>query len=198
MKSLITLGLATALIFSMSAQGGIIPVSKVMASSTFAASDVQNLINGQGLEGELHSGEFADKWMGEESVQPSLIFDLGVVFEVASTMIWNYGGCCDIKRNAKQVVVFSSVDGINFTQLGKIRLAKTKGELFAGQNFDLDTFARYIRLDIKSNYGDKYTGLSEVQFTGNVASAPEPVSMLLMLLGLAGLAIKSRNQTVAV
>lgn len=71
-------------------RAGIIPVSVVDASSTFGSYDVNNLVNGAGLSGNLHSGDWENKWLTNEAVTGTLTFDLGSIFDVSSSREFNF------------------------------------------------------------------------------------------------------------
>lgn len=169
-----------------------ISVSSVTASSTFSTYDVINLINGNGLTGDLHSGDFKGKWITNGTPTGSLIFDLGGVYDVYSTSVWNYGpGCCGDDRSVQDLVVKSSVDGVAYLTVGSFALNQPQPDPFAAETLALNTAARYFEFDLNSNYGARiYIGLSEVQFNGSPVPVPAAAwllgSGLLGLLGMAG------------
>jgi len=174
-----------------------IAVSSVTASSTFYTYNANNLINGNGLTGNLHTGNWEAKWLLDSVTTGNLTFDLGGLFKVASTTIWNYGpGCCGEGRSVQDLSISLSTDGVNYTEFGSFVLAKPTTDPFGGETLALgDTTARFVRFDIKSNYGEQnYTGLSEVKFHG-VTAVPEASSLAYSLIGLAtaGLLMRRRS-----
>jgi F5/8 type C domain len=165
-----------------------IVISSVSASSTFANYQLANLTNGSGLFGGLHSGRYQDKWLSAEGqTQPTLTFDLGSVYALTNTSIWNYGGgCCGTDRNVKELDILLSTDGTNYNSLGMFSLSNPTTAFFGADIIGLAGNARYVRFDVLSNYGGlSFTGLSEVQFNGQAVSAvPETATWLMMIAGI--------------
>ncbi len=188
-----------ALVAASGAQASTLPIVGVTASSTFSTYDVNNLINGSGLSGGLHGGDFHTKWLTDGTVTGSLVFDLGAVDSIAGTTIWNYGpGCCGNERSVRDLNILTSTNGINYTAAGSYVLDQPSTDPFAGQFLAFAADAQYVKFDLLSNYGDaNYTGLSEVRFSGQLSPAPLPPGLPMFavaLLGLAGAgAMRSRR-----
>lgn len=182
-----------------SAQAAEIAVSSVTASSTFYTYNANNLINGNGLSGDLHSGNWEAKWLLDGSTTGELTFDLGKLFKVGNTTIWNYGpGCCGEGRSVKDLSISLSSDGVSYTEFGSFTLNQPTTDPFGGETLSLgDTVARFVRFDIQSNHGDgDYTGLSEVKFDG-VSAVPEASSLAYGLIGLATAGLLMRRRSAA-
>lgn len=191
----ILLGAILLVTFS-AANAGVISVSDVTASSTFYTYDVNNLVNGSGLSGNIHDGNWPNKWMTNQTVTGNLTFDLGSVYNLSSTSIWNYGGgCCGAGRSVKDLDIMVSVDGISYNSIGSFILNQSPTNSIIADVISLNTTAQYIRFDLNSNYGDSYTGLSEVQFNGDVAAVPEPISFALLALGFIGIGFSRKKKT---
>lgn len=181
------------------AQAAEIAVSSVTASSTFYTYNAVNLINGNGLSGDLHSGNWEAKWLLNGTTTGELTFDLGNLFKLGSTTIWNYGpGCCGEGRSVQDLSISLSSDGVQYTEFGVFTLSKPTTDPFGGETLALgDTVARFVRFGIKSNHGDAdYSGLSEVKFHG-VSAVPEASSMAYGLIGLATAGVLLRRRSVA-
>ncbi len=121
----------------------------------------------------------------------TVVFDLGDVYSVGSTRIWNLNWELTDRliRGTKNLTVESSVDGSTFSSVAALELAKAPGTPdYTGETF---TFAeapeaRYIKFTLVDNYGhDSFIGLSEVRFYESVV--PEPSVFLLMTCGFVGL-----------
>lgn len=203
MKKMVNYLTAAALIaLPMSAQAAI-AISNVTASSTFRTYNVVNLVNGSGLTGSLHNGEFENKWLSNAEPAPTLTFDLGSVYALWNTVIWNYGGgCCGTERNVNSFTILFSTDDITYTSFGTFSLTNSTMDSFTADTISLTGNARYVRFNVLSNQGDPdYTGLSEVQFNSLIAGAvPESSTWAMMIagFGLVGAAARRRRHRVNV
>jgi hypothetical protein len=192
----LSLALTIGLCLSVSTPATATPLAvvNVTPSSTWFTYDVNNLINGSGLSGNLHDGIWQHKWMTNQTSTGWLVFDLGPTlypepYLVESTTIWNYGpGCCGNERSTKDLRILTSWDGITYSPVGDFVLSQPTTDPFGPDIIPINRLARYIRFDLNSNYGpDSYIGLSEVQFNGQVPM-PDPGSTLLLLgMGIAAL-----------
>ena len=192
-KLLVFLG-AMMMIFSVVVGHAIassINVASVTASSTYSGWDVDNIINGVGLNGSppLHDQiTSGNAWMSDRNDKTGwLIFDLGSTYTVTSTDVWQYGHWNVHPRGVKDFHILSSINGTDYTSVTYLTLQEVSTTPNAAESFSLDTDARYIKFDIQSNWGGgTLTGLSEVQFNGS--PVPIPGAVWLLGTGLAGLA----------
>lgn len=179
-----------------SAQAADLPVIGIMSSSTFETYRVINLVNGRGLTGDQHSGDYLGKWMNNGGDTATLVFEFDGLKQLAGTTIWNYGGgCCGESRSVKDLVINLSTDGKTFTEFTRVSLGMPTTDSFGGETFSLgDSTARFVRFDILSNHGGDFAGLSEVKFNG-VSAVPEASSLAYGLVGLvvAGFWQRRRN-----
>lgn len=186
---------ALAAVALTSAHAAEIAVSSVTASSTFFTYNVNNLINGNGLVVDQHTGAWENKWLLDGVTTGTVTFDLGSLFKVGSTTVWNYGpGCCGEGRSTKDLGISVSTDGANYTSAGNFVLNQVTTDPFPGQSLALnDVNARFVRFSINSNYGDaQYSGLSEVKFYGTAVPEAETYAYALFGLGVVGVALRRK------
>lgn len=173
-----------------------ISATGVTASSTFTTFNQyrpENLINGSGLAGGLHDANFANMWMTDLGMSTgSLVFDLGSSRSLEGISIWNYNFgeqvfLSTLDRGVRTFTASVSSDNAAFTQVLAGTLSRGTGQPIAAENFGLSGTARFVRLDLTSNFADPLfgsgtpIGLSEVRF--QVAAVPEPASWAIMIGG---------------
>lgn len=198
---------ATASAATISLAGGTVqPMYAALITGVTATTDMgtfpnglyslENLTNGSGLssfsETATHDDQFPNMWISNTDITTgTLTFNLGDLYSVNSAFVWNYNDeCCGLDRGVREMTVETSEDGINFNNLlGSVILSQGTGELIFADALNLaDVTTKYIRFNILSNYGaSDYTGLSEVQFEGELAPVPTPVPEPETGIGLFGL-----------
>jgi hypothetical protein len=130
-----------------------------------------------------------------------IVFDLGGLYDVTQFRVWNYNEgnvnaeCCNTRDANAVTIHYSETDPLTglspaggTTLAGVTNLTAAPGTNdYAGDNYDFDFRARYVRIDITNNLGDanQFTGLSEIRFDGTLV--PEPASTAVLALGAAGL-----------
>ncbi|MFC1757473.1 DUF4457 domain-containing protein [Planctomycetota bacterium] len=143
----------------------------------------------------LNNGTFA----APNDLEPEITFDLGSLQDIASMKVWNYNeslpnrpellgrgvGSANILVAGEDLVFSTLISGQAFD------IAPGVEDIDFGQTIDLNTSARYVKVDIIGNAGgdNDFVGLSEVQFN----AVPEPASLITVLIGLAML-IPSRRR----
>jgi hypothetical protein len=143
-----------------------------------------------------------------DDVNPYLIYDLGLVYNLQTTRIWNYneGGGDYQKFGAASILLSTSADGVNFKTFGIINPAEAGAtSTEAGQDFGTAVSGvRYVKMQVLTNWdggifwssvtGHSFysgntdsrgiTGLSEVRFVGTPAPAiAQPVIGSTKVLG---------------
>jgi hypothetical protein len=128
-------------------------------------------------------------WMNNGGSTATLVFNLGAIYSLDSTSIWNYNAdCCGLNRGTQSLNILVSTDDVNFALVGSFSgIPEGTGAPIAADVLSLSgATAQWVEFDITSNYGAPYTGLSAVQFSAGPAGAPEPSSGLLLLAAAAG------------
>ena len=182
--------------FAMPASAAIIQPVAVTASSTFWTYDLANLFNGSGLSGGLHDGDYNHAWMTDTTGEPAwLVFDLGAAYDLTAALVWQYNVDFGLDRGVRDIAVSLSADGVHFVQALESTLAKADGDPAPAQSLQLDGVARYVRFDLRNNYGDQYswTGLSEVRFDGTAVPEPATWAMMIGGFGMVGAALRRRR-----
>lgn len=143
---------------------------------------------------------------GGADTDPFVIIDFGAEYSVGSFQIWNYneiGG--NTGRGVREVEILSTTTSGtgddapspgDFVSRGTMEFAQAPGtDGYIGEVLGWnETFtARYVKLDINTNWGGDGFGLSEIQF--NTSPIPEPAAF--GLLGVGTLALLRRRQRAA-
>jgi hypothetical protein len=125
---------------------------------------------------------------GPADPDPWLIIDLGNVYQINRFHVWNYNETAGSGHGIKNVDIrYSSTDPkATDNLLGAYVFAKgvEQGKEYLGEDFTASFQARYIKLDINSNWdGDTFAyGLSEIQFYGKSLAA-DAVPEVRLLIG---------------
>ena len=159
-------------------------------------------VDDSGLSGGLHDeGQPSHMWLSHHSsfesvdTDPWFRIDLGGVYDITSFHVWNYDENFGGRANGLQNVdIYYSTSNASvgtadsflasyvFPNADDTLVNPGGGDFhISGDDFSATLTARYIYLDINSNYGGAAYGLSEIQFTGT--AVPEPSSVLLLTIG---------------
>jgi len=175
------------------AHAGLITTTAVTASSELHAGyKAENLVNGSGLTGATHDDSFLNMWLAHPGdTTPTLTFDLGSLYSITSTNIWQYIWPNNTDRGVNDLDIFWSTDNTTYTLWNSVNLAEG---INTAQVFNTAVDAQFIKFDINSSHGSPYIGLSEVQFNGTQAGqtppttdVPEPSTLAIFALGMIGL-----------
>ena len=124
----------------------------------------------------VHSNNPSDNWEScASSINPNstrgnshwIQYDLGYIYPITTSHIWNYNVSGQTSKGFKDVVVDYSLDGETWTQLGFYTFTEASGSNvytgFEGPNFG-DINARYILITALNNHGNSCYGIAECKF----------------------------------
>jgi len=165
------LALASFCVLAGTASAQFIPgVVTTSGMGTFSSYNILNLTNGAGLSSmsvtATHSNVWQDMWITNAIQTGWLQFDLGSVQSLNVIAVWNYNSSIGTTRGVQLMDVSTSIDGVNYTPLSQetVPQANASTALPAHLIQANGVPAQYVKFDVLSNWGNNYTGLSEVQF----------------------------------
>jgi hypothetical protein len=181
------------------------PIAGVTVSTTFASpadsgSVIQNVVNGSGLSsyttGAAHAaGVPENAWAASGPVTGTITFDLGGIFDLDGMAVWNFNS--NNIYGIARLTIDGSLDGNSYAPIAGAPTNFAIGALGAAELAELFSFtatAHFVRFNVASSHGGPGIGLSEVMFTGTAAAVPEPGTLALLGLGLAGLGLSRRRK----
>ncbi|HZN39736.1 MAG TPA: discoidin domain-containing protein [Planctomycetota bacterium] len=150
-------------------------VTTTTSMGTWFSYNIANLTNGVGLSAmtltATHSANWQDMWISNQITTGWLQFDLGAVVQLGGIVVWNYNSSISLARGVQLMNVSTSTDGLTFTPPSAVTVPQGTAQPIPGYLIGTGAVAaRYVKFDILSNYGDTYTGLSDVQFLAGAGS----------------------------
>lgn len=171
-----------------------------------------NTVNGSGLTGLQHGTADNTMWQtaaASPAVPATLTITLPTdplgAWNITSIRIWNLNDASFYYRGAKDIVVATSLNGVDYTDRLTTTLLSapetspgsfTPTTTYTGELFTPGTpwfGVQFVRITINSilDAGQGHVGLSEVQLTGYI---PEPASAGLVAAGGAVLLVARRRR----
>jgi PEP-CTERM motif len=208
----VTISLFMLFFISVGVQASVVSGATSVTQNTFGNYDssgsyaVENAINQNGLSTKYVSGvtdwntyfsghpsesmvAYGNEWWGNPNsgLTGSVTFNLGGLFNIDKLALWN-----EDANGIASFSVYTSTDDVVFNLVAS-RLLPTDNPY--GMDYFADIFSltnstgQYVKLDITAA-GIGYTTVSmgEIAFSTTTTAAPEPATMLLLGLGLIGLA----------
>ncbi|MBN1361860.1 MAG: discoidin domain-containing protein [Sedimentisphaerales bacterium] len=166
------------------------PIENVTATASgFAAgSGPENTVDESGLNAnDQHSDKGDDMWQvpfPANRTEPVWIqFEFDKVYKLYDLFVWNGNPQFELYLNfsIKDVTIEYAVDANEWMTLGDYTLAKGSGLPSYTYNTTIDfggVLAKYVRMNVNSNYGGGQVALSEVRFfqMSGTAREPQPAS----------------------
>ncbi|HTD89345.1 MAG TPA: PEP-CTERM sorting domain-containing protein [Burkholderiales bacterium] len=201
------------LVFSgVSSAGVILQATSATASSTFSGYSAAKATNQQGLtvgyvsgvtdfdtyvatathsDPSLATGGLA--WFNNGGSTSTFDMDFGAATLLQRLVLWT-----DVSNpnniNGFDVLLSNDPTFGSFINAGSFNATDDPNNPTIAQVFDFaDASARYLRLNITSNYGGPFTGFAEAAVETS-AVIPEPASLVLLGLGLFALGFSHRKK----
>ncbi len=162
------------------------PLTGVVATSSGisdAGSGPEKAVDGSGLNAnDQHSIDAGDMWLASpDGDEPLWIqFEFDRVYKLHELLVWNYNVQFEVVLGfgLKDTTIEYSQDGVDWTTLGDVELAKATASSSYTYNTTVDmagVAARYVRMNVNSGWGMMgQFGLSEVRFLYIPVQAREP------------------------
>ncbi len=130
-------------------------------------------------------------WLSDQNLDIAsqyVTFDLGAVYDLDGTRIWNYNEVNLLIRGVYELRILVSKDNVTYRDIGTYTLAMAPSPASAYRDFSqyvplLASDVRYVTFDVRSSWGDTiHVGLSKVRFySAPKATAPVTSGLIMHL-----------------
>lgn len=160
-------------------EGNSINVTLLKNKGKYLSKSTYNLINGSGMDSiNSHISKSSNNpYFMHRSTLKELTFDLRGNYPLGKIAFWNYNDVNNLNVGVKDVEIYVSTNGKEYSLVNKAIINKAKGL----ENEEVSTLvdmnnisAQYVKLVFKSNYGGSDYGLSEVRFILGKGRVSEP------------------------
>lgn len=210
----ILLGVASIIWHSSSVEAGII--QQFSSASTnlgeLTVGSLNNAINQSGLINSYTSAvtdfdtyvatdprhSFTGDWQSNNITTGNVDFALGGSLIIESFLLWNRGGGSSLSVNSFELFAANDASFAGATSLGVFNASANVGSPTAigAEVFGFTpTTASFLRMQINSNHGNTIrTGFQEAAVEVQSMEIPEPTTLALFSIGLAGLGFAQRRR----
>jgi hypothetical protein len=162
-------------------QGSIDNVINQSGLSPTYKSGVTNFATYTATATEAH-GSTADVWQSNSVTTGNVTFTLGGSDKIDSFALWNGDSTYGVKGFT--LLASTTTSFTNATNLGSFTANAGSSSAELAQDFTFAaTTAKYVEMEITSNYSGTFTEIDEAAFEQVV---PEPSSVVMMITGSAG------------
>ena len=174
-----------------------IPAAEIKpTASSIYGSGAQLLIDGSGLNGNVHDGDKFAKTMWHSTGKPLptapapgipaapawVRFDFAAPQDINQILIWNHNQQSRTHRGFRKIHIYGSTDGIAWTSLADSDLTQG-GDTAQAVALSAKQPIKTVIIAAESNWGDDFYGLSEVKFITHREVAadaiPAPSSVII-------------------
>lgn len=179
------------------ASGAVLAPDMVTASASSEALSVEDTVNRSGitqvLGEDVHGTATSDLWLTsstDTNPPPFVVWEFNAQYQIGQVKVWNYNQSGLANRGMRHATIETSLDGSSWSVLFsdyELAIGAGNSDMPATDTIDFgDTPAKFVRFTAhpftggadSGSWGDPdQVGLSEVEFSGEVAIVEQQVSL---------------------